>query len=249
MVLTLADYDTDGLETEALALLEASGPGTAGGTPYRDSTNGGTDVPIDGELGLGPDDTVISLIRRQSTTLLRLNDRNSPSAFDFGAYLGAGGDGNDLTISLQTEADGLVSWTTAAIFSGNADAVRFTLPSAAQTLLDNLDTGDLFIVAFARPAPVAATSGPLTYDSGLAYNSGLTYGQINLYVDGERRAAGQAGSVTVTVEELAATALVATGAAGSWAGRLGSADCGRAGRDSARRHRNRGKRGRLALSR
>ena len=34
--------------------------------------------------------------------------------------------------------------------------VRFTLPADAQTLLDNLDTGDLWIFAFARSTPISA---------------------------------------------------------------------------------------------
>ena len=51
---------------------------------------------------------------------------------------------------------GEVSFTVASAVSfSRVDQVRFTLPSDAQTLLDNISTGDRFIFALARPTPVA----------------------------------------------------------------------------------------------
>ena len=105
-LLTLAEYDDTGLEVVAAALLVA----TADALPipsdlYADSDRGGTGVPLDGELGLGPDNTVISRIRYADVggeTRLVLNDNNNPVTFDIGAYLGASGDGNDLTMTIQT---------------------------------------------------------------------------------------------------------------------------------------------------
>ena len=115
---------------EAAALLEASDGGAVGDTPYADSDNNGSDSPLDGEMGIGPDNTVISLIRRQSTTILRLNDRNNPPTFHIGNYFSASGDGNDLTVRLQTLADGLVAFTVASALAGTAsDTVRFSLPT------------------------------------------------------------------------------------------------------------------------
>ena len=129
--LTLAALDTTGLDVEAAALLEAADDGTSGGTLYADSTNGGSSVPLDGELGLGPDNTVISLMRRQSASQLRLNDRDNPESFNIRAYFD--GDGNDLTVHLQTLADGVVTFAVAgAVAGGNATVVRFNLPTAAQ---------------------------------------------------------------------------------------------------------------------
>ena len=89
-------------------------------------------------------------------------------ALDIGAYFDAGGAGNDLTVYLQTEADGEVSFPVA----GNVpflrtDQVRFTLPADAQTLLDNLADGDRFIFKLARPATVpvdhAVNAGDATF--------------------------------------------------------------------------------------
>ena len=95
-----------GLDVDAAALLVASAPGTSGNNPYADSDRGGTDSPLDGELGLGTTETVISRIRRHSATELNLNDNDSPSALDIGTYFAAGGDGNDLTLYLQTSLTG-----------------------------------------------------------------------------------------------------------------------------------------------
>ena len=154
--LFLADFDDSGLVVECAALLEASDDATAGNFFYEDTDRGGTDEPLDGELGLGNDDTVISGIRRRTSTLLQLNDDNNPVALDIGAYFSTGGAGNDLTIYLQTMNGGEVSFTVASTVSfSRVDQVRFTLPSDAQTLLDNISTGDRFIFALARPTPVA----------------------------------------------------------------------------------------------
>ena len=150
--LVLSDLNTTGLEVVAAALIEASGPGTSGNNLYADSDRGGSDTPVDGELGLGADNTVISRIRRLDANTLQLNDNDNPAGLNIGAYFAAGGAGNDLTVSLQTLDDGLVTFTVASQVEtgGNAARTRFTLPTDAQTLLDNIATGDRFIIAFTR---------------------------------------------------------------------------------------------------
>ena len=158
--LALTDLDTTGLDVDAKALLVASDDATAGNFFYEDEDRGGTDEPLDGEIGLGDNDTVISGIRRRTATILQFNDNNSPTALNIGAYFSTGGAGNDLTIYLQTVNDGEVSFTVASAVSfSRVDQVRFTLPSDAQTLLNNLADGDRFIFALARASvqPVAAT--------------------------------------------------------------------------------------------
>ena len=150
--LVITDSDDTGLEVDAKALLVASAPGTVGSDPYADSDRGGTDTPLDGELGLGSTNTVISRFRRLVATELTLNDNDSPAALDLGTYFNAGGDGNDLTIYLQTLNDGEVSFSVASQFVlGGGNFARFTLPADAQTLLDNLATGDRWIFKVARP--------------------------------------------------------------------------------------------------
>ena len=154
-LLLLTDFDDTGITVDAAALLVASAPGTTGSNPYADSDRGGTDSPVDGELGLGTTETVLSRIRRHSATEINLNDNDSPSALSLIDYFGSGGDGNDLTLYLQTVADGLVSFAVSAqISTSGGNFVRFTLPADAQTLLDNLDTGDRWIFALARTTSV-----------------------------------------------------------------------------------------------
>ena len=148
--LVLADSDDTGLDVDCKALLVASDDATAGNFFYSDADRGGTDTPLDGELGLGADDTVISGIRRRTATLLQLNDSNNPAALDIGDYFSTGGAGSDLTVYLQTLA-GEVSFPATASFS-RVDQVRFTLPADAQTLLDNLEDGDRWIFKTAREA-------------------------------------------------------------------------------------------------
>ena len=131
----------------------ASAPGTSGNNFYADSTHGGSGAPLDGELGVGTDETIISRLRRASTENLTINDQNNPSALDLGVYFSTGGDGVDLTVYLQTTSDGLVSFAVAdTILSSGGNWLNLTLPTAGRSLLDNLATGDRFIFAMARPA-------------------------------------------------------------------------------------------------
>ena len=142
---------------ETAALLEASAPGTSGNNFYRDSTRGGSDTPIEGELGVGPGETLISRMRRASTANLTLNDNNQPVGLAFDSFFGTGGAGADLTLYLQTTSDGLVSFTVAGAFlSAGGNWLNVTLPTAARTLLNNLATGDRFIFALARAAATTA---------------------------------------------------------------------------------------------
>ena len=144
----------------------ASDDATAGNFFYSDADRGGTDTPLDGELGVGTDETLISGIRRRTATLLQLNDNNNPAALDIGAYFSTGGAGNDLTIYLQTLDGGEVSFPATASFS-RADQVRFTLPADAQTLLDNLADGDRWIFKTARPETPDALDATASLTGGL----------------------------------------------------------------------------------
>ena len=143
------------MDVDAAALLVASAPGTADSSPYVDSDRGGTDTPLDGEIAISSNDTLISRIRRISDTVLVLNDNNNPGVLDLNTYFGTGGDGADLTLYLQTIADGLVSFAVAdQLVNSGANFAQFTLPADAQTLLDNLATDDRWILVLARAATV-----------------------------------------------------------------------------------------------
>ena len=175
--LVLSDSDDTGLEVDCKALLVASADGTAGNNFYADSDRGGSDAPLDGELGLGADETVISRFRRFDATSLNLNDNDNPAALDIGAYFEAGGDGDDLTIYLQTADAGEVSFDVASQLTlSGANFARFNLPAAAQTLLDNLANGDRWIFKLARPE---STAEPVSL-SGQSLNLELDVAQASV---------------------------------------------------------------------
>ena len=164
--LLLSDSDDTGLDVETKALMVASAAGTAGSNFfYRDADRGGTDTPLDGDLVFGPDGTVISAFRHRTEPWLQLNDSNNPAATDIGDYYDAGGAGSDLIIYLQTAADGEVSFPAAGNVPYNrGDQVRFTLPVAAQTLLNNIALGDRWIFKTAR---LIAAEVDATFDGEL----------------------------------------------------------------------------------
>ena len=159
-LLVLTDSDDTDLVVVAKALLVASGPGTSGSTLYADSDRGGSGSPLDGELGLGDGNTLISRFRRLSVNELLINDNDDPTTLTLSAYFGSGGAGNGLTLYFQTLADGEISFAVSSQYvAAGGGFVRFTLPADAQALFDGIATGDRFIFKAARPQAAAV---PLT---------------------------------------------------------------------------------------
>ena len=150
-LLLLSDLDDGDLDVDFKALISVSGTSTL----YADSDRGGTDSPIDGELGVGDSETLISRIAWiTSNGRFILNDNDSPVTLDLGTYFDTGGGGADVTFTIMT-ADG--TWMFAVADDrqgGNANAVRFDgLPSGLVVALDNISVGDRMIVRGARPVP------------------------------------------------------------------------------------------------
>ena len=158
VALVLSDFDQTGRTTDVLALMVRT---ESGDLLYRATERGGTDAPIQGELGVGPSNNRITKIIYRSDTrvLLNQNDAN----FMFGDYLY--GDGSDLTYSFQTAADGVVHRT---IFDSiplsptttqTGDSyVNFSTDSAMQNLVSNIAVGDRFIFAMWRRIPLYAAA-------------------------------------------------------------------------------------------
>ena len=200
ILLLLSDSDDTDLDVVAKALLVASAPGTVGNDPYVNADRGGTDTPLDGELGLGAGNTEISRFRRLIESQITLNDNDSPAALDIGAYFQAGGAGNDLTIYLQTLNDGEVSFAVADQVSttGGGGFARFDLPADAQTLFNNISTGDRWIFKAARPFAVTVQTG--TGEIGEVTSAGIeSTGQA--LPAATRSGSGEVGEVTPTGDE------------------------------------------------
>ena len=152
--LKLSEWDNTGLDVEFSALIEVSGTVDL----YRDSDRGGSDTPIDGELGVGPNDTNVSRIRWDTVNnRLIFNDNDSA-----------------LALWIWVRSLMLVVWEIAGRFTlpiflghtvfpvaGNIEfaainAVRFqNLPATLVTILDNISVGDRFIISAARPEAVS----------------------------------------------------------------------------------------------
>ena len=148
--LTLADFDDAGLEVDALALIRA-GSG-AGGTIYAAPPRGTVGALLDGELGLGASEATITRIRWRNGTMLAFNDNGPLLLAD---YFGAGGDGADLTLTIQT-VDGVASLPVSTTGSAGGNFVQFgPLGTDLDAILDGIDDGQSFIVAFARAAVTA----------------------------------------------------------------------------------------------
>ena len=148
--LTLADFDTGGLELDVLALIRAgAGPQQ---TIFAAPPRGTVGALLEGELGLGARNVPITRIRRRNGTMLLINDNEPLSLAD---YFSAGGDGADLTLYVQT-LDGMASLPVTALGRGGGNYVQFgPIGTAFDAILDGIDAGDRFIFAFARAAPLA----------------------------------------------------------------------------------------------
>ena len=160
-VFALNSFNRSGLQLDFLALLEATGE-YDGGTDfvalYADSDRGGSGVPLDGELGMGTGETVISWIRWNGTQFI-LNDNNSPVALNIGGYFDTGGAGNDLFLYVQTESGGVGSVRVRGnVVATGGGFVRIGANSLAP-IINNISVGDRFIIAAARPVPVIALEG------------------------------------------------------------------------------------------
>ena len=127
-VLTLAEWDDTGLDVEFSALIEVSGTSDL----YADADRGGTDTPLDGELGIGDDETRVSRIRWISSSgRLVFNDNDNPAALAINTYFATGGAGNDLTFYV-TDLSGTYTFNIADNLQfSNASTLRFeNLPAA-----------------------------------------------------------------------------------------------------------------------
>ena len=166
--LQLSDFDTTGLETDVLALIE-TGRSVDGNniTVYQASPR----TPaigslLGGELGLGSSNEPITRIRISDTgSQVLINDSGPLGLRDFFQVNGA-----DLTLRVQTAA-GTGQASSFGDQGGNFAA--FSMDADAQALLTALSDGDRLIIAFTRaatvvtPAQVAGVSAAAASDTSI----------------------------------------------------------------------------------
>ena len=190
MVLTLADFDTAGLDVLLSALITAGNNAQAGGTAIYVSGVGtpggwGTHGTLDdGSLEYVSGSSISRILYVTGSSTMRFNDNPDPALiYDFFDS----GDGAGTTCYLQTEADGVTSFDIDdGIYRVDGSNWINLLPGAAFfTMLTGIGAGDAFIMA------IASVSG------------------VELEADGD--AAVTTGSVSLTVTNPAAVALEADG--------------------------------------
>ena len=238
-LLTLADWDSTGLQTDLLALIDPNGSGE---WVYRAPDRSGTDAPVDGEMGLGPDNVLITGIRVfNDQGQVRFHDNDKPVEFHFEDYFTGTGGGTDLTLYFQTWAH-VASVSSVANNAGGANRQGggfsnwFLTDTGDQDLLDSLrNDSERFILAFARSSAAITAYGTVTADNpSLAADATLGSAPQPVAGAGEvsaanpiiRAEADLAGATTplatrgvVTADNPSLTAAAALGtAAGSLAG-------------------------------
>ena len=160
--LELDDFDDTGLIIDAAAIITAAFStetvgGTSGTSWYRDTNRGGSNVPVEGALGLGTDETVITRIwRAGDRVLLNDNDVNAAGGsapLTLSSHFGSS-DTSDWTLYIQTQNDdGTFNVASSdELISAGGGFVNFRFSTADQTVLDSVADGDRFIIAIAQAA-------------------------------------------------------------------------------------------------
>ena len=147
--LGLAAFDTEGVATDVLALIEAGARPDVFSRPPR----GDAGTLLDGEFDLSGDPEAFNAMRWRDqgsgagSERISLHD-NGP--LHLRNYFDAGGAGNDLTVRIQT-AGGAIAFPVAGnIGAGGGNYVIFNVPAADQAFLAGIAAGDRFIFALAR---------------------------------------------------------------------------------------------------
>ena len=208
--LTLADFDQAGRQFDVLALIEAGTveAGTAYGLWAR-SPRDAVGSLLDGEADIDGDAEPLTRLRWNDVDdVLILNDNG---VTDLGAYFTTGGDGEDLTISIQ-DVDGVASETVAAGFlAGGGNFLQLQVTAALAARVQNIDTGDRFIFALWRSdaTPAVALAGGVV--GGAAVLTGNLAAQASGSVDLAGRVAGGPGALAGDLQTQAAGAVALAG--------------------------------------
>ena len=170
--LTLADFDATGKEVVLLALVIAEDLANSSGTVYQVAPRSPTvGSLVAGELGIGPDNVPIDLIRL-GVDSIQVN--HSTEGFLLREYFRDDGAGSDLTGHFQS-SDGSATFPLGGENNGSKYAV-FNFPASQRALIIETGTGDLFILAFYRniatpvlpPAQVSGVAASARSDTAIS---------------------------------------------------------------------------------
>ena len=182
-LLEFDQFNQDDVLVDFLALFERGSTTSWFQQPPR-GTNG---VFLEGDLGLGPDETAVTQLLYAGGTLgIYVNDNDvngNPAPLNLTNYFAVGNPGRDATVYLQT-VDGLTSFSVdEAFITANVQGLFLVSPAAAVTLFNGVEAGDRFILGLGQPAHV---------DAQVSLAAGLT-GQISA-----QSSLGSAPNLTLT---------------------------------------------------
>ena len=151
LILILDDFNTEGLESDILGLIE-----TGDSLPLGDSIiyaippRGDVGSLLDGNLDLGVGDTSpITRIRIKPTNDFTFNEN---SGFIPGNYFNNGSPGDDLTVRVLTVTEELVREISGNINSVGGGWINIDLGAVDGPVVRNINAGERFILALTRPA-------------------------------------------------------------------------------------------------
>ena len=105
--------------------------------------------PLDADLKVGGDTPITKMGTLEDGAVLSIHADGPRS---LATYFGAGGEGNDLTVHIQT-TDAKVQFPVAGnIATLGDDFINFKVPSSGQAVLRGISGGDRFIFALIRPS-------------------------------------------------------------------------------------------------
>ena len=154
--LALSDFDADGLDVEMTALIEAGMNGQSGGLSFYTAAGAPwaqSGTLLDGDVTVSGDD---GPLRRFMVTpeaaphvIFRMN--GSDSTFNLGGYFAPAGAGNDLSLYIQTEDDGVESMALAgAIHSSGGNWINISMAANVAAQIGLIAPGERVIIALAR---------------------------------------------------------------------------------------------------
>ena len=153
--LALADFETAGLEIDALALIEAGAPPSVFGIAPRPTSG----ALLDGELGLGPTNEPITRLWFQGG-LIRLNDNGPLVQSDYWADEGPG---YDLTLHVQTTREHIAFPIAGKRAATGGGYVSFNVPAEHQAFVGGIVEGERLIFALTRPAATSTFAIAATF--------------------------------------------------------------------------------------
>ena len=159
-MLVLDDFDAAGQVVDVLALLAANL--SQANRLFIGPDRGGSDVPIDGELGISPSQTLISRISWIGA-VIALNDNDDPQSLSLSNWFGASNTVSEWTLTIQTD-EGTASTNQLSTTGSNFARFDFTQhPNIG--IINNIAIGTRFLLGLTRTVLATQTVGSMARPS------------------------------------------------------------------------------------